>query len=96
MIEGVAYALRRFYEARTPPTANPQRVKSHAADQPHGPRDASDGQYKTFTPFELRSNPEAAHEAANEAPVIITKAGKPAYVLVTVEEYQRHVQKPKQ
>lgn len=49
--------------------------------------------HKTFTPFELRSDPEAVKKAAQEAPVFITKAGKPAYVLVTVEEYQRYIQK---
>lgn len=39
----LAYALRCFYEARNPPATKQQCANSHAADQPHGAKETTDG-----------------------------------------------------
>ena len=43
----------------------------------------------TLTSVELNRRPQRAMAAAIEGPVFITYYGKPAYVLLSIEEYNR-------
>jgi prevent-host-death family protein len=43
----------------------------------------------TLTSVELNRHPQRAMDAAIEGPVFITYYGKPAYVLLSIEEYNR-------
>lgn len=43
----------------------------------------------TLTSVELNRRPHRAMDAAIEGPVFITYYGKPAYVLLSIEEYNR-------
>ena len=43
----------------------------------------------TSTAQQLRNNPDAAQQAADNAPVLITRAGQPPQVLMRYDEYQR-------
>lgn len=43
----------------------------------------------TITAQQLRNNPDAAQQAADNAPVLITRAGQPPQVLMRYDEYQR-------
>jgi prevent-host-death family protein len=42
-----------------------------------------------MTSMELSRHPQRAMDAALEGPVFITYYGKPAYVLLSIEEYNR-------
>ena len=43
----------------------------------------------TFTSREFNQNTAGAKRAAEKAPVFITDRGKPAYVLMSIEEYRK-------
>ena len=43
----------------------------------------------TLTSREFNQDTSRAKKAANDGPVFITDRGKPAHVLMTIEEYQR-------
>jgi prevent-host-death family protein len=43
----------------------------------------------TITSREFNQNASGAKKAASKGPVIITDRGKPAHVLMTIEEYRR-------
>jgi len=43
----------------------------------------------TMTSREFNQDASKAKRAANEGPVFITDRGRPAHVLLTIEEYQR-------
>jgi prevent-host-death family protein len=45
----------------------------------------------TMTSREFNQDASKAKRAANEGPVFITDRGRPAHVLLTIEEYQRLV-----
>lgn len=44
---------------------------------------------QTMTISQMKKHPEAAQLAAQTAPVVITKQGKPAFVLMSFTDYQR-------
>jgi prevent-host-death family protein len=48
----------------------------------------------TMTSREFNQDTSKAKKAANEGPVFITDRGKPAHVLLSIEEYQRLAQPP--
>ncbi|MFT5097910.1 MAG: prevent-host-death family protein [Planctomycetaceae bacterium] len=43
----------------------------------------------SLTSREFNQNASGAKKAANDGPVIITDRGRPAHVLLSIEEYQR-------
>lgn len=45
--------------------------------------------YRTFTSREFNQDSSGAKKAALEGPVFITDRGRPAHVLMTIDEYQR-------
>jgi prevent-host-death family protein len=48
----------------------------------------------TFTSREFNQDTARAKRAAETGPVFITDRGKPAYVLMSIEEYQRLKERP--
>jgi prevent-host-death family protein len=52
-------------------------------------------QITTFTSREFNQDTSRAKKAAERGPVFITDRGKPAHVLLSIDEYQRLTQKKK-
>ena len=50
---------------------------------------------KSFTSRVFNRDKSGAKRAASSVPVFITAGGKPAYVLMTFEEYQRITMRPR-
>ena len=50
-------------------------------------------QTKHFTSQQFNEDAEGARRAAQEGPVVITDHGRPTYVLLSIEDYQRLVSK---
>jgi prevent-host-death family protein len=48
----------------------------------------------TFTSREFNQDTARAKRAAKDAPVFITNRGQPAYVLMSIEQYQRLKDRP--
>lgn len=52
-------------------------------------------QITTFTSREFNQDTSRAKKAAEKGPVFITDRGKPAHVLLSIEEYEKLTQKKK-
>ncbi len=50
-------------------------------------------QFTTLTSREFNQDSSRAKKAAEDGPVFITDRGRPAHVLLTIEDYQRLTQK---
>lgn len=48
----------------------------------------------TLSSREFKDDPAKARQAANRGPVIITERRRPAYVLLTIDDYRRLVGEP--